>query len=65
MVRTYEAPWSTPWSFDLPADYMSRMMNGIVGLRDSAYPPGGEAEAGPEPFPADQQAVVEALMPAG
>jgi transcriptional regulator len=32
LVETYEAPAARPWAFDLPADYLRSMMQGIVGF---------------------------------
>jgi transcriptional regulator len=32
LVHTYEAPRSKPWPFELPAAYLHRMMQGIVGF---------------------------------
>jgi transcriptional regulator len=32
LVHTYEAPMPQPWAFDLPADYVHNMMQGIVGF---------------------------------
>jgi transcriptional regulator len=32
LVRTYESQFATPWLFQLPDDYVRKMMQGIVGF---------------------------------
>lgn len=32
LVTTHEAQFAEPWQFDLPADYVEKMMKGVVGF---------------------------------
>ena len=32
LIKTHEAQFETPWSFQLPDDYLQKMMRGIVGF---------------------------------
>jgi transcriptional regulator len=65
LVRAHEAPMATPWRFDLPADYVSRMMKGIVGFEIRITRLEGKLKLSQNRSLADQQAVVEALIRGG
>jgi transcriptional regulator len=65
LVRTHEAPMTTPWRLDLPEDYVSRMMKGIVGFEIRITRLEGKLKLSQNRSLADQQAVVEALIQGG
>jgi transcriptional regulator len=65
MVRTYEAPLDKPWALQLPDDFLSRMMKGIVGFEIPITRLEGKLKLAQNRSNADQQGVVEALMRQG
>jgi len=65
LVRTHEASKGTPWRFDLPADYVSRMTKAIVGFEIRLTRLEGKLKLNQNRSLSDQQAVVDALRGQG
>jgi transcriptional regulator len=65
MVRTYESPLEKPWTLQPPDDYLSRMMNAIVGFEIRLTRLEGKLKLTQNRSAADQQRVVAALMHQG
>jgi transcriptional regulator len=61
LVRTYEAPRPQPWAFDLPADYVHNMMQGIVGFTVRIRRLEGKCKLSQNRPLGDQKRVVTAL----
>jgi transcriptional regulator len=62
LVRTYEASMPQPWPFNLPDDFLGRMMNGIVGFEIRLTRLEGKLKLSQTRSLTDQQAVAEALL---
>jgi transcriptional regulator len=65
LVRMHEASMENPWRFDLPADYVRRMMKGIVGFEIRLTRLEGKLKLNQNRSLSDQQAVVDALQRQG
>jgi transcriptional regulator len=65
LVRTHEESMPVPWPFDLPDDYVSRMMRGIVGFEIPITRLEGKLKLSQNRSLTDQQAVAEALLRQG
>jgi len=61
LVRTYEAPRPQPWAFELPADYVHNMMQGIVGFTMRIRRLEGKCKLSQNRPLGDQKRVVTAL----
>jgi transcriptional regulator len=61
LVRTYEAPMPQPWAFELPADYVHNMMQGIVGFTMRIRRLEGKCKLSQNRSLGDQKRVVTAL----
>jgi len=65
LVRVHEAPMPSPWPFELPDDYVGRMINGIVGFEIRLTRLEGKLKLSQNRSLADQQAVADALLKQG
>jgi transcriptional regulator len=65
LVHTYEAPMPQPWTFDLAADYVHNMMQGIVGFAIRITRLEGKYKLSQNRPHGDQQRVVTALEQQG
>ena len=63
LVDTHEAGFAQPWRMDLPADYMERMLRGIVGFELEITRLEGKAKLSQNRSAADRAGVVAALSP--
>jgi transcriptional regulator len=64
-VAMYEAPFEQPWPFDLPEDFVDKMMRAIVGFAIPITRLEGKYKLSQNRPLADQQRVVEALYQQG
>jgi transcriptional regulator len=64
-VQMYEAPFEQPWPFDLPEDFVDKMMRAIVGFAIPITRLEGKYKLSQNRPLADQQRVVEALYQQG
>jgi len=64
-VAMYEAPFDQPWPFDLPEDFVDKMMQAIVGFSIPITCLEGKYKLSQNRPLADQQRVVEALHQQG
>ena len=64
-VQMYEAPFEQPWPFDLPEDFVDKMMRAIVGFSIPITRLEGKYKLSQNRPLADQQRVVEALHQQG
>ena len=65
LVQTYEAPSPQPWTFDLPEDYVSKMMRGIVGFTIRIARLEGKYKLSQNRSVDDQQRVIDTLQEQG
>jgi transcriptional regulator len=64
-VAMYEAPFEQPWPFDLPEDFVDKMMRAIVGFAIPITRLEGKYKLSQNRPLEDQQRVVEALYQQG
>lgn len=60
-ISLYESPLPQPWSGDLPADYLDKMIRGIVAFEIPITRLDGKFKLGQNRSPADVQGVFQAL----
>ena len=60
-VQMYEAGFDEPWAFDLPAEFVDKMMRAIVGFAIPITRLEGKYKLNQNRAPEDRQGVVEAL----
>jgi transcriptional regulator len=65
MVGTYEAAFSRPWSFDLPADYVDQMMRAIVGFEIEIARLEGKLKLGQNRTSTDKAGAIAGLLEQG
>ena len=61
-VQTYETPLAQPWAFDLPEDYVDKMIRAIVGFAIPITRLEGKFKLNQNRTLEDQQRVVEVLQ---
>jgi transcriptional regulator len=61
LVTTHEAQFAEPWPFNLPADYIERMMKGVVGFAIEITRMEGKFKLSQNRSLLDREHVIEAL----
>jgi len=62
LIETYEARFEQPWTFELPQDYIEKMMRGVVGFTLEITRLEGKFKMSQNRTPAEREKVIAALQ---
>jgi transcriptional regulator len=62
LVGTHEAQFEQPWTFELPQDYIEKMMRGVVGFTIEVARLEGKFKMSQNRTPAEREKVIAALQ---
>jgi transcriptional regulator len=62
LIETHEAQFAQPWKFDLPQDYIKKMMQGVVGFTLEITRLEGKFKMSQNRTPAEREKVIAALQ---
>ena len=62
LIETHEAQFAQPWMFDLPQDYIEKMMQGVVGFTLEITRLEGKFKMSQNRTPAEREKVIAALQ---
>lgn len=62
LIETHEAQFAHPWAFDLPQDYIEKMMRGVVGFTLEITRLEGKFKMSQNRTPAEREKVIAALQ---